>query len=538
MKTVLSFLLLAALVLAQKPEELAGLEGKLVDSATGEPVRRASLVLRPASQTRTFTTVSDSQGRFSMKDLPPGSYRLSASRNGYVSGDFGAKRAAGTATPITLIAGQKKTGIEFKLTPHGVIAGRLMDEFGEPVARATVSAIRYGYSQGRKQAISVGSSSTNDLGEYRIFGLAPGKYFVVARDVSTLSGSSGPASEDRSTTPQPVEGYVPTFYPGSMDASSAVQVNVVAGLQMQGTNITLARSRLVSVRGRLVNQTGNAGARLSIAMLPKEPMGYPNMMSPTVDTQGRFEIRNLVPGEYAISSSAMLASASGQLPSYLAVTSQLVRVGSEDMDNVTVVLSPGIDLAGTVTGPAIMVNSRVALRVAEPVGLSMGGGPPSAAIGEDGTFTLKGVGTDRMIVSVTNLPPGSYVKSMRLGDEDVLENPLEAGRGGKLSIVIAAGAGQISGRAGEGGGVTVVAIPDSEKRRGRQDFYRSTVTDSSGNFVLTPVDPGSYRLYAFDDVETGAWLDPVFMDPLRSKGKAVTVAEGGKETAELSVILE
>ena len=181
---------------------------RVINATTGEPVGRVRLFLRPVSgalpaagQTTpaSYTTTTGADGKFAMKDLAPGSYRLSARRNGFVSAEYGAKRTSGTGTILELEKGQSRAGIEFKLTPHSVIAGRVIDETGEPVAGASVRAIRYGYQygRGRKQAIQTGSATTNDLGEYRLFGLAPGRYFVVARDVSTLSGE-----RRRKTPPQ------------------------------------------------------------------------------------------------------------------------------------------------------------------------------------------------------------------------------------------------------------------------------------------------------------------------------------------------
>jgi hypothetical protein len=160
-----------------------------------------------------------------------------------------------------------------------------------------------------------------------------------------------------------------------------------------------------------------------------------------------------------------------------------------------------------------------------------------ADVAEDGSFALRPVSADRYFVSVTGLPPGYYVKSVRLGEEDGLEDALALTGKPDQPLVIAVSArgaairGTVTGAAAD---ATVALVPQSAKQRARAEFYRSTLTDAHGKFTFASLPPGDYKLFAWEDVEDGAWTDPGFLKPIEAQGKPVTLRTG--ETAELALI--
>src|SRR5262249_26547316 len=146
-------------------------------------------------------------------------------------------------------------GIVVKLTPQAVIIGRVVDEDREPVAYVQIQTMRYRYNQGRKQLMPFGGASTNDLGEYRIFGVAPGRYYLSATFRSSMMMEP---TVDRSATQQPDEDYVPTYYPGTTDASTAAAVEASPGAQIRGVDFTLSKTRAIRIRGHVINATGSS----------------------------------------------------------------------------------------------------------------------------------------------------------------------------------------------------------------------------------------------------------------------------------------
>jgi len=471
-----------------------------------------------------------------MTELPPGSYHLRAERNGFVTGNYGSRSGTRGGTTLALTQGQSLTGLEIKLSPHAVIAGRVADTDGEPVARAMVSALRYRYAQGGRQLMPAGSAQTDDRGEYRIFGLQPGRYYISATDGSSRFRMP---SEDRSPGPRVDDAYVTTYYPGTTDVETASPVEAAAGRELQEMNLELSRARTARVRGRVIDETGvnNPSMPMMVFLRQRNSFGPGNMTQSVAGVDGQFEFRGLLPGSYMLAAVVRDGEVtfSGR---------QQIDVGTRDVENALLPVRKGVPIRGSlqVEGAPIenLASLRVGLRPAESG--PMFSGPPNGRVDADGNFVLENTGPEQYLVMVTGFPPGYYVKSARMGREDVLENAMDLMRGaGALEIVVADGAGEVEGAVMGSDqkpfpGATVVLVPDSEQRRKMQQFYKIATTDQSGRYKLSSIDPGGYRIYAFDDIENGEWMDPDLINSVRGKGTAVRIQQGGRQTLELKVI--
>jgi len=161
---------------AVKPEEMCTIEGVVVKATTGDPLKKAVLTLTKVEEHgQPKSAASDASGRFQLKNVEPGRYHLYASRNGYARREYGQRATHGSGTILTLTAGQHLKDISFRLTPAGVIAGHVYDEDGEPIAEAEVQALRFEYEKGQRKLRTSGETQTNDLGDYRLYGLEPGQ---------------------------------------------------------------------------------------------------------------------------------------------------------------------------------------------------------------------------------------------------------------------------------------------------------------------------------------------------------------------------
>ena len=541
---------LAASAPQTNPNDLCALEGRVVDAATGEPVRKASLVLNRTDAARSasglpqsFSTSSDASGGFAMKNLEPGSYRLRASRNGFVTTEYGARRASSAGTVLSLRRGQQMKDVEIRLTPHGVVTGRILDEDGEPVASASTQLLKLQYVNGKKQLTATGAGTTNDLGEYRVFGLAPGKYYVSA---SFLIADS--TSADRSAAPRPEEDYVPTYYPGTRDPASAVPIEVAAGAQAARIDMVLAKTHTVTIKGHV----NPAGAVPMLYMAPRSLFGPVSLKMVRVDAKGDFEIRGVAPGAYALTGSTRQngKAYSSSLP---------VDAGSANIEGLTFTIEPGFPVAGRlrVDGETKEDFSKVQVRLQAremgigslmaAMGSALTGGTPGAATGKvekDLSFRLEDVNADRYDVTLSGLADGFYVSAIRCGDADVLLSglALSGGPPEPVEIVVSPRAGQIGGSVQNpktlqpAPEATVALVPQEKERRDRPVYYQQATTDQSGRFTFKNLPPGGYRVFAFEDVEDGAWMDPDFMKPLETKGEPVTVRESGQETVQLKLI--
>src|SRR4029079_1884247 len=125
--------------------------------------------------------MTDAEGRYEFRDLPAGRFNLSVTKSGFVSMQYGQSRPFEPGRPIELTDAQVMDKADVALPRGSVLAGRVVDEAGEAVAEADVTAMRMQYQNGRRRLVPSGrNASTNDLGQFRIYGLPPGEYYVSA----------------------------------------------------------------------------------------------------------------------------------------------------------------------------------------------------------------------------------------------------------------------------------------------------------------------------------------------------------------------
>jgi hypothetical protein len=170
-------------------------------------------------------------------------------------------------------------------------------------------------------------------------------------------------------------------------------------------------------------------------------------------------------------------------------------------------------------------------------------GVPMATVQEDGGFTLKSVASNKYQLSVAGTPDGTYVKAVRVADQDVMTKDIDWSNGvsGTIQITLAADAAQVTGTVEKDGapaaGTLVVLIPEDAAMR-HSLFYKVASTDQTGSFTMKSVAPMEYKAYALEDAESGAYEDPEFMKPLESKGVKVKADKGGSASVQLKAIVE
>jgi hypothetical protein len=377
---VLSFAVFALLTLqaslnpreTQKPK--GNLEGTVVRAGSGQPISGARVTLIPgvafedsgpnSRRQEIAPVLTDSQGRFVFQ-VEEGAYMVRAQANGYVPQAYGQRIPDGPGTPVLLGSGQTTRNINISLTPAANISGRIRDEAGRPLASVPVQLLSYSYDDRGEPSYRtgvVGAVQTNDRGEYRMYWVTPGRYYVLAgrsttgsnpmRDIMAvvLGGANAAGSKV-----SPVAGHA--FYPGVADISNARAVDLQPGADLQAVDVTLtAKPRTYSVRGKLVDAgTGQAPAEANVLLLPQTPglsmegieaaMGMSNRNYD--GATGKFEIRGLLPGPYVVIAIAEdpLAATRRGLP--IRPSGMLaVSVSDTDVDNVVVSVAPPVSITG------------------------------------------------------------------------------------------------------------------------------------------------------------------------------------------------
>ena len=237
-------------------------EGTIL-SLNGEAVRKATVRLQgaagqPGQPPTSYSETTDNAGKFVFEDVAPGRYTLSAEKAGFVTARYGARSNTSPGTQLNLTAGMEMKDLAIKMTPQGVIAGKVVDQDGDPVISVQVQAMRSAYAGGRKQLQPTGGATTNDLGEYRLINLAPGRYYISATDRRRTVQPFAQERPGRAGTVQ--EGNITTYYPNGADLSSAVGVDVAAGAEMRGMDIRLLQAKVYTVRGKTADASERATA--------------------------------------------------------------------------------------------------------------------------------------------------------------------------------------------------------------------------------------------------------------------------------------
>jgi 5-hydroxyisourate hydrolase-like protein (transthyretin family) len=571
--------------LSQQPT--AFLQGIVVEEGGGTPIAKASVELRAAagSSQAIANTQTDRDGKFYLPNVTPGAYRVVVTHAGHVNAEYGQRYPGGTPSMLVLAPGQRAMDLRIAMTRAGVISGHITDK-GQPIGQADAFAMRAVYTEGQLSLTPVLSIRTDDLGEYHLFWLPPGRYYIVAA-VWDFAGSVpryvnaegtntnsfidqryiGRAVFLRATAGGVLadnEAHIPIFYPGTPDPKLATVIDVKPGGDLRGVDIDASAVITPRVRGRVVGLpapvAGPTGqpVRVSINMRPISPtVTTSSAQNPGVsaDSNGNFEITNAAPGRY------MLTAAADNLSGRV-----LVEVRDRDVDSVVVPLQAGFNLSGRlaieratpVRPDTALTSLRVALR-SDP--LLPGAATYAAAVQADGSFAIpSGIlpGDYRVLVNpilVSATPPDStpaavpaalanqYVKSIRMGDADILNDRLhlESQPQETLAIVIGSNPGSISGRVLDESqrpapGAAIVLVHDNGLRYRVNE--KTSSSDSSGRFEFTNVPPGNYKLFAFESIERGAWQDPERMRAFESRGVTSRLVEGGKISIDVPLIGE
>ena len=222
----------------------AVVRGRVLAGDTRRPLRRARITLSApelGGQPRTVGT--DADGSYEVSDLPAARYRVEVKRSGYLTLQYGQTRPLEQGRPLQVAAGQTVERVDFLLPRMSIIAGRITDELGDSVEGVMVMALRSRYWEGRRQLVPTGSAlvMSDDVGQYRILGLTPGTYYVMAITRETWTVTQGGVTR--------VMGYAPTYFPGSSLAAEARRITVGLGQEVGGSDFSLVPGRTASVSG-------------------------------------------------------------------------------------------------------------------------------------------------------------------------------------------------------------------------------------------------------------------------------------------------
>ena len=473
------------------------ISGLVVSAMDGRPLPRVAVRLNGHGVAQTRLT--DDKGRVTFADLPPGDFTINATKTGFFDGSYGKRRASGTGMPLSLPPGVSIPDMRIELFRPAVISGFVFDEVGEPVIGTRVVALRRQFIDGRWRVTLIGEQTTDDEGNYRIFGLMPGDYFVsvplvqvsaaietfeeIARTGSVAGGvaafltpfmnsTSGLSGLDQNrfvfdtddrhvmiaspATPPDAENgrafaYPTVYHPAAEAVSLGLAVSVGPGEDHRGVNFALRAVRTSRITGVTIDEDGRplANQRLRLLKADTDDYGPGTEAGATLSAPGGgFAFLRVPPGRYRI-------EARGTAP-------QTAVAGSD-----APVL---VDPAGTETvlwgrGEVTIEDKdeRVGVRMLESLTLtgqtSFSGGPapsaeqlgrvpivlapvdaammpaPRGSLDASGRFVIRGIVPGQYFVRVDAAPPGWYFKSAIVAGRDASETPFELSIASDVSTV-------------------------------------------------------------------------------------------------------
>jgi hypothetical protein len=536
------------------------IEGHLVRLGTSDPVGGARVVLAKVGGELSdyrFVT-SDQSGAFALRNLAAGSYRVYTERFGYLQPKYRGSGGEFTGMPVALADGQKLSNIVITMTPSGVIAGRVRDPEQKPLRNVWIRAMKAEYYQGRRSLELVEFAQTNDLGDYRIFELPPGLYFVSAelnrpriqgenyiapnpvlqingsaRDYQFQSNTPGEAAiagGSVSAAAFDKNVFFRTYFPNTINSDDAAPVELRAGATLTGVDFSISPKPTVHVRGKVISAA-------SAQRLPTVWLDSPQLsVYASVRDMGAFDFPAVPAGKYDLWSSQGTSPATS-----LAGTIQ-IEVADRDIENVTLALRPGFTIQGRMT-----IDGRRPSSSDPKFGVQVLGrtGPRCCsvvAVQSDGTFTVNTYLTpNEYRFRIFQGNDYAYVKSAHYGSEDALDASfrVDGTSGPRFEINVSLRTGTLDVLVADEKqvpvtGVSVVAVPEPTHRK-RFEYYPTAITNNTGRAHFDRIEPGDYQLFASREIETTAWQDPDFMRLYEYRGQEFRIQEGEKKDVTLKL---
>jgi protocatechuate 3,4-dioxygenase beta subunit len=504
-----------------------------VDSPPAED--RLLIARRPSRE-----TTADDDGRYEFRELAAGRLRITASKTGYSpvedgqSVSFAPRAAPAGGRLIELKDGETHQRVDVTLTRWGTLTGRVYDEYGDPVQGASVQALQVRYEAGRRQLVAAGVTRlTDDLGEYRVFGLAPGHYAVsaVVRDVSSAD----------------LPGYPRSYFPGTSNAGEARFVPVGPSQDVGPVDLRLERGRTARIAGRVFNAAGEPTAAGSLLLIQSQRSGWATSppVGARISNDGSFEFPNTAPGRYVIKAERNRPNSytEGEL------TALPVTVDAADVTGLVLHTSAGSTIRGRFTFDAFDQSQTPSPAEIElsPVPVDSDAAPSavaSAKIHADWTFEMSGINGPRRL-GLLRVPRGWSLKQVRINGFDVTDRPLPFGRPGEsqtdVEIVLTDRITSLTGTVVDDrgrpdpGSAAMVFSVDRTHWYSKSRFVRKADI-GAGGFKVEGLPPGEYYVAAVARVAADgddASQEPAFLESLIGGASSVTLDEGQQATVAL-----
>jgi carboxypeptidase family protein len=525
------------------PAGTATVRGHVVAADTGQPLRKTQVRLTstdagPGGPRENRLATTDADGTFEFTNLSGGRYMLTASKGSYVSLSYGQSRPDDPMKPLPVGNGQTVERVDFSLPRGGILTGRVVDEYGEPMSNLQVAAVSWQTFNGQRRLVPSGRfGSTDDLGEFRLFGVPPGQYLIEAtwRSLNPVAvpGVPGARADDRT-------GYAPTLFPGVTDANRAQRFTIGAGDTISDLTFAMLPIKTTNVSGTVANSQGRPMQGM-LMVVPESGGGY-NSTGASIRPDGSFTIAGLAPGDYTLRAQPP----GGFGPNAEIATTKITANGEDITDLRLVAAKPSLMSGRVVIDPSATASAPPIMLTATPVdGIMMPMGGPPARVNDDGTFELS-VRPGRTRIGLMNVGMGWVIRAVRLAGTDVIDSGVDVEPNENITRLeveltnrITTVSGLVTNARGEPAKSysVIVFSQDRERWTGSSRYQGGGRPDQDGRFKVTGLPQGSYYIVALERIEPGQAQDPDFLERVVPKATAFALNEGETRVVDLRLTL-
>lgn len=516
------------------PSEKFTLAGTVVDSVTGEPIRKALVQIYSNQRRMTF---SGDDGRFQLEDVPAGSYAISAQKPGYFSQQ---ELLPGGEPPVDV--GPKGASATVKLTPEAILSGKITSIAGIPLERVSLRLNYIEIREGRRRWDSKGTAMTDEDGHFRFANLRPGNYYLSAAPYAPIPETMLDADE------RPTSGYPGAYYPGVPDLASASPIQLAAGEKSEA-NLVLNEVPVHAISGTLSGYAPNQGVGIQLFDPSGVQVDQGVQFSPE---NGRFDVRPVPAGSYVIK------AFSSQGPNQAVRAEARFTLGS-DLHNLHLALTPAPSI------PVVVQLENVGDRPRNPAGIRNAGaaGPPVAV-----RLTGTGPGTNEAYasfdtpsgprtLSLRNVEAGRYtaimdareswyVASAEFGQTNLLTDDLVLTASGPpqaITITLRNDGASLTGTVNAPDTITaqatIVAMPERLPKASPAVTYWYPPRDKNSpapEFTLNALAPGDYLVFAFDRTDGLEYTNRDVLQNYLSQAAHVTLSPNQRTKVALALI--
>lgn len=494
-KPVLSLLLILLSNGALEEANPSSISGTIMESGTRVRVVGADVFWGPQGE----HVVSDDNGRFSIQNVKPGLYSLRVLTE-HGMGPSGSK-------VVQLQAGQQLT-VDFDLVPNAAIAGRVLDQNGEPVPHFTVALVAREERANSLQPVYASIVTTNDLGQYVINNVKPGRAFLLfaTPPLSIRESASAPAD------PALRKGVLSSaWYPDADSLDGAQTLGLNPGERKESIDIHIRQSNSFCADGILRNEFGPGPLSFYIeeedAPISGQIGDSAQFIAPAygkAQQDGKFRVCNLHVGRYRIFVAPML----GETEPKLYYGERELQIQDKDIHNFVVDGEPSVSLSVDLVwrghNPSEASNVKISFTPIGRLPLNGEGRQLPARTNDSGQFVFSGLLKGAYIPRVVGLPKGSYVKDITFGGHSVLHQPIRIGSllSSEIQIVLSSDAGSVLAKVSDLDGHPVpdchiVLVPEGlPDEFSVADSLIVGQTDQHGFFSSDSIPPGKYAILA------------------------------------------